>query len=555
MGKDKSDKKSKKDKKSGKKSKDVGGDKKAAAARTPKKTTSESAMRNKYEKSIATKPAVKKPKDTRKVTGLKDPCAINMDAAKARDMDVEVGITPEIQVSLKRKADHAPCVHLPPLRQHQCRDTLAIRTNQSSDGATALLALEPGSGNDSDENDIVDSDVDLYKELRKTNESLYKQRNENTFPLDALVNLGLLSTQTLSLDSRQSALAAQYADSATFMRDQLKQLIRMPPLPNNTNGPLVLGNVRGKKAIAVSRTTTKKAGVARKKVKNSDMDEEGGGDEEEEEEEEEEDGPISSSIKLSGIFTPLNFKCSYVRHSSNVFRNHTCKIYDSDRERATARFFAGDSLEDDVPANALPGHFKIFQQLMASHYEKYQAREQVSREGSAQVPRSSLEEVNRAHIRDYRYRPLPGDRTCFNGTRCYFYTISSDPEVRYVGKVFRTPRQEKIEREGGTLPDTPDNALCIDCLLAGWTKKNAEKYSKERAPRHPINHFTVLVGKGEYNESCMLQNRFNNLVTGIVGKVPRYDEKNRAKDDVTLRRLGQQEATTESYIAEIGMDF
>lgn len=544
MGKDKSDKKSKKSKKSDKSDKkvrDAGSPK--AATRTPKKATSETAMRNKYEKSIAAKPAVKKPKDTRKVTGLKDPCAINMDAEKARDMDVEVGITPEIRVALKRKADHAPCLHLPPLRQHQVRDTLSIRANESSDGATALLALE------ADGTDGEDSEVDLYKELRKTNESLYKQRNENTFPLDALINLGLLSTQTLSLDSRQSALAAQYADSATFMRDQLKQLIRMPPSGSSGGGPLVLGNTRGKKAIAVSRTTSKKS---RKKAKDNDMDDDAGVDDGEGEEE---DGPISSSIKLSGIFTPLNFKCSYVRHSSNVFRNHTCKIYDSDRERATQRFFDADCLEDDVPANALPGHFKIFQQLMASHYEKYQAREQVSLEGSAQVPRSSLEEVNRAHIRDYRYRPLPGDRTCFNGTRCYFYTISSDPEVRYVGKVFRTPRQEKVEKEGGTLADTPDNALCIDCLLAGWTKKNAEKYSKERAPRHPINHFTVLVGKGEYNESCMLQNRFNNLVTGIVGKVPRYDEKNRAKDDVTLRRLGQQEATTESYIAEIGMDF
>jgi hypothetical protein len=212
-------------------------------------------------------------------------------------------------------------------------------------------------------------------------------------------------------------------------------------------------------------------------------------------------------------------------------------------------------LEEDVPPNALPSQFKIFQQLMATHYAKYQAREQVAREGSEKVARSSLEVVNRAHIRTYRYRPQPGDRTCFNGTRCYFYTISSDPEVRYVGKVFRTPNQERIEREGGRLPDTADNALCIDCLLAGWTKKNAEKFTKERAPKQPVNHFTVLVGKGEYNEACMLQNRFNNLVTGIVGKVPRYEEKNRAKDDVTLRRPGQPEATTESYIAEIGMDF
>jgi hypothetical protein len=270
------------------------------------------------------------------------------------------------------------------------------------------------------------------------------------------------------------------------------------------------------------------------------------------------DEPMSSTVKLGNVFGPLNFTCTHLRRASNDYKKYICPLYDREKSRATRAFFVDDSLEEeDVPPGALPSQFKIFQRLTAEHAAKYREHEQSMRDLASQAPRPALEVVPRAHIRRYRYRPRSGDQLCANGTRCYFYTISSDPEVRYVGRVFRTPRQEEALAQGLGQPDEqrPEHHLCIDCVLAAWTQRHADNFVKERAPHLPGNHFCVAVGRGEYSESCMLHKVFNKLVTGFVGHVPHYHENHRANAQVTLRHVGQQQEVTESYIAEIGMDF
>ena len=490
----------------------------SSSSKAKKKT---SGARTKYEKSLMTKQPEKKQKDTRKMTGLKDPCVLSMDRQRAADMDVDVAITNESTVGLKRKADHAPCTQLLPLRAHQTLGTLSIHAGRSH------VAAE----NDADT--VLDSETDLHRELIKTNEQLYRQRNHTTFPLDALVNLGMLSSQTPTVDARQNALSVQFTQSEQFMRDQLLQITRLPISSSDAQSEAMTNNSNSR-SLVLTREVNKKRRV-------------GGGEEGE--------TPIASTVKMGHIFGPLNFKCSYARRASNEYKKFIYPIYDRDKERITREFFLDDALEDDVPAGSLPCRFKLFQSLLAANQRKYQQHEAVMRDASANQARSSLEAVNRCEIRKYRYRPRPGDALCFNGTRCYFYTYCSDPDVRYVGRVFRTPGQLELLKNGGTLPQRTENLLCIDCILAAWTKKNAENTNKDRAPSLPFNHFTVMVGKGEYSADCMLAAMSNGLVTGFVGHVPRYDPKHRAKEDVTLRHLGEGAAVTESYIAEIGMDF
>lgn len=513
-------------------------------------------MRTKYEKSIPSKQTPKKTgsggsttKDKRKVTGLKDPADINIDVARAHEMDVEVGLSNEQAVSLKRKADHAPSTQLMPQRKHQTLDTLGVRAN---DRRVQLdEETETGGGG------VMDHGVDLYKELMKTNEQLYKQRNNNSeesgviFALSDLISLGLLSSQAPTVESRQAALANQYRDSVDFMRAQLKQIVRIEPTVSGANSVNGGFKVPGKNVIVLTRELSKKKN--KNNTTTNDIDESGGTNNALQ--------PMSSTVKLSNVFGPLNFTSTYLRRPSNDYKKYICPIYDKQKERLTRVFFIDDNLEENVPPGSLPSSFKIFQQLKAAHWAKYEAHEQSLRDLSQKAPRVVMEVVPRAHIKQYRYRPVMGvDELCANRTKCYFYTISSDPDVRYIGKVFRTPRQlELIEKEGSIDKAIPrecsDLWLCIDCLLAGWTKRHADNFIKERSPKQVTNHFTVAVGKGEYSEGVMLHKVFNKLVTGFVGHVPHYHESHRASAEVTLRHLGQQQEVTESYIAEIGMDF
>jgi hypothetical protein len=447
-----------------------------------------------------------------------------------------VGLSNEIAVTLKRRADHAPSVQLLPVRRKQTLDVLTIRANDQR--LRVDEEGERGAG-------VLDDESNLRQEIIKINENLYRQRNANTFPLDALISMGLLSSQTPSVESRQGALATQYADSVTFMRDQLKQLCRLPTTANNNSAITPPPqSPTTTTAIVLSQEVTRKH-------RSSSSSTTGDGDDDECPS----SSPLAATVKMSHMFGQFNFTCTNLRRASNSYTKFIKPIYDSEKSRITREFFIDDNLEEDVPPGSVPRRFKIFERLTECNLAKYRGLEDAMREASEKVARPVLEVVSRAHIRTYRYRPRPGDQLCFNGTRCYFYTFSSDPAIRYVGKVFRTPKQLELLNGGGQLPESTDHLLCIDCLLAGWTKRHADNLAKERAPSMATNHFTVLVGKGEYSEACMLHKVFNKLISGFVGNVPFYHENHRANDSVTLHHLGQQAAVTESYIAEIGMDF
>jgi hypothetical protein len=499
----------------------------------PTKGTSSATLRTKHEKSLQSKQATKKAVDKRKFTAMKDGVDINMDVQRAKEVNIETGLSNEIAVAERRAPSHAPLTAVAPQRNNQTMRTLA-------------------QSNRVDDND-ADSGAPLHMELVRANELLYERRNNGEFPLEWLITMGMLSTQTPTIESRQYALAAQYGDSVSFMRDMLKQLCRIPT-PINMSSPLVATAPSsssptttpptpksGKNTITVNHEVQRISG--KKRVKKTDGDGEN---------DDSAAGPLASSVKVSHIIAPMNFTCTYMRQASNDYKKHIFPIYDREKERITHAFFTDDSLEDNVPPGTLPWQFKIFQQLAAQHAAKYEQRD--SAMANFSVDHSAhpvVEVIARSHIQRYRYRPRPKDQLCFNGTRCYFYTYSSDPSVRYVGKVFRTPLQE----EAGHADGCPVGNLCIDCILAGWTQRQADNFVKERSPSLPANHFTVMVGKGEYSEACMLHQVFNKLVTGFTGNVPYYHSNHRAIDYVTLRHVGESAAVKESYVAEIGTDF
>jgi hypothetical protein len=266
----------------------------------------------------------------------------------------------------------------------------------------------------------------------------------------------------------------------------------------------------------------------------------------------------TSSVKISLMFNEINDIFRYERRASIDHKKFIFNLYDENKAERTRNFFINDQLEDETPYLSVPSDFKLYQNLKKANWEKYQAREESMRDAASLVPKPDLEEVNREYIKLFRLRPKKGQELCSQGTRCYFYTFSSDPEVRYIGQVFRTQRQQyEYEKTRADLitKNVDNNHLCIDCLLARWTKECMDNIAKERSQKLPINHFTVIVGEGEYNAGCMLPVVFNKLVTGIVGCIPEYDAKKRTVETISHRRLGEVVLTTEKYIGEIGMDF
>jgi hypothetical protein len=503
----------------------------ASRKREPKKSSNPATTRKKYENSINAPVPVKQQKDQRKVTELKNPRDTNIDKEEAAKMNIQFGTTREAFSSLKRKADpddckqsqHGHATHLLPQRKNQNRDTLSIRGN--------VVGIEEGD--------------DLRKQLIARNEVFHSQRGETTFALEELVSLNLLSTRTPTIDDRQRSLANQYRErDENFMKSQLIQLSRSSLSPNilANPSPTTVTTPSTSTAVTVTREVTKKRRVTKKE------DDVGGG------------GTVSTaSVKISFMFNGLNDIFCYERRASIDHKKYIFGLYDADKKAREEEFFKDDRLEDETPYFSLPSQFKLFHNLVEVNMKKYQARARSTENASSMVPKTNLEEINRDYVRQFRMRPRPGQQLCSMGTQCYFYTFSPDPEVRYIGQVFRTPSQLDAynkSREWWINSDKFDcNVLCIDCLLVKWTKECMDNIAKERSQKLPINHFTLLVGEGEYNASCMLDCVFNKLSTGIVGCVPEYDAKKRTVEIVTYRPQGSEEIITEKIIGEIGMDF
>ena len=132
--------------------------------------------------------------------------------------------------------------------------------------------------------------------------------------------------------------------------------------------------------------------------------------------------------------------------------------------------------------------------------------------------------------------------------------------MRYIGRVFETPRESREKRNGSTNAYKRNaNRLCIDCLLYDMTSRTYENVSKETVPMMQINYFTVLCEPGQYKKEVMLPCMMNGngKPTGIMGNVPAYSTAHRVSVPLRTRQIEGSNffQITTNYVAETGMDF
>jgi hypothetical protein len=459
------------------------------ATKSKKRGKNEAAQQRRYEHSVVSKKPTKAAKEPRKKKDQKNALDASIDKRRAREMGVTISTERESLECRKRKRDQENSVtQLLPQRGKQTREALSIRANRTPSAPRPSQRVESGA-----------QEGELYKQLVGVNAFLHKQRNETASPLEELACLGLLSSQALPVNEKQARMASQLEADAEFMRRQLEQLSRAEPSATPPQNTMLL--------TKVSRTPQGKKAVL---------------------------------VKLGLLFGTLNYAFGYERRASYDHKEYVKGASERDLQERRERFFLRDALEEETPFGSPPCRFKMFRELQAENLERYRGRGTAPVRDSASVPRSDLEMVNRAYIAQFRRRPRDGEQTCFKGTRCLFYTARTDHSLRYVGRAFFTEKQVAAW-------DASPETLCIDCLLQKWTLQCLDNIANELPQTVPINHFSVIVGAGEYSTACMLPVEFNELETGIVGYVPFYDEK--------FRHMVVSGTPPESYIAEIGMDF
>jgi hypothetical protein len=348
--------------------------------------------------------------------------------------------------------------------------------------------------------------TDIYRNIMLINSKNHQERIKKVLPLEHLATLGLLTTQKKSIDERQQSMSTQLKENCDLMRDQLIQLTH-----------------HGESALLPSASSSSSASgiTLKREVPNKKR--------------RPNENPNSMNVKLCLMVGQQSRPFGYTRCASSDQKTYTFQLFDTEKDELRMKFFQSDPLEDETPFGSLPTSFNLFHRLTRENRAKYESRNTAA--ASSLVPRTPLEYLNREQIKQkYRRRPPVNAPTCINGTRCLFYTFTMDPDVRYVGGVFA-------------------ELLCYDCFLARLTLEVMDNISKERSQEFPINQFSVIVGEGEYSADCMLPVTFNNIITGIVGHVPRYDAKNRFVGTLVMHDLVKNTTYTESYIAETGMDF
>jgi hypothetical protein len=549
---------------------------KPVAAGNNNTVLSEEQQWKKYERSVMREKPVKQAKATRRVAELKQTRHVSVnERAMAEDGGMQLGTTREAFESKKRartnerlapsdgaeNKQHSLVTDLLPTRATQTRNNLEM-ANSHDEASTSSESAADG---------------ELYKQLISVNAHLYRERNESVFPLEGVISLGLFSAQAMSPDEKQERAASQLAGDFDFMRAQLQQLARLPPLTS--------GQPQRPNTMILSREQDGQSTTKRRRPN--------------------EPGDVKpATVKLTTTFGSFNFAFSYEKRASNEHKKFTFAEFDRRQAEMRRLFFLNDPLDDETPFGSPPYRFKLFRQLQAENMERFKAKDRVPLDASSTHPKSDLETVCRAHITTFRRRPRDGQQLCFNGTRCLCFLFRTDPALRYIARAFFTERQlEEMRDEDPSLScETTQrrhpSAVCIDCLLHRWTLNCIDNIANEVYQTVPINHFTVKVGEGEYSDACMLPVRFNRLETGIVGRVPWYDFKQRlmkaapagvaltdAEENESLASLadgprfaggsgptewarfaGSSEAVrsttstaylvdAESYVMEIGMDF
>jgi hypothetical protein len=336
----------------------------------------------------------------------------------------------------------------------------------------------------------------IYKNIMLINARLYEDRNNKVLPLEQMVMLGALTPQQKSLDDRQRSMAEQLNENSQLMQDQLKQL-----------------NHHGREVLSSQTVASNKEVIVKKRRINNES---------------------KTSVKINLLLDQTIRPFGYTRFASNDQKTFTFDLFDTDKDALRREFFQSDPLEDETPYYSLPIRFNMFRKLTEQFGEQYARR--MDDIETTLVPKTPLKYFTKESIKqNYRRRPRNKEQVCVNGTRCLFYTYTNDPDIRYIGVVFA-------------------DEICYDCFLAKMTLQVMDNISKECSQKSAINFFSVIVGEGEYSAAFMQPVIFNNIVTGIVGHVPRYDAKNRYVGEMTTRHLDGT-TRTESYIAETGMDF
>lgn len=488
--------------------------------RVKKNQKNEEKMQRKYERSINKDTGQPKPrKELRKLTELKNPsCAtVDLRQEKALGLQKRTRDEPNELTQLLRPG------LLLPAREHQTRETLGVTSQYVKEMAQPALQ---GSST-------------LYDQILECNRRRHSTQSPQVFPLEELVRQGLLSTNLLSLDQRQDALAQQCRVDTDFIVAQLRQLHRTG-----------ITGQRLQQTASLNTLTASQQRGHKKRGKNANNDD---------------IAPNScsaSQVKLSIRFGSHDETFAFERRYPNEKREHTFRLFDQENARLEAEFFAYDQLELDVPFQVRSTRYKMTRQLTEENATRYKEKDQLTRDGSLLVPRPHFETISREYITQYRYRPEAGAQLCFNGHRCLSYTFSPDPNIRYVGRAFYTQRQCDQLKRGESL-DANEEGLCYDCLLLEWTRCHERHVTHQQTPLTFFNHFGVRVGPGQYPADCMLEPVFNGKETGIMGCVPRYDEKKRHINYITRRRLvmnddgitGVSEPIQEAFVGEIGMDF
>lgn len=480
----------------------------AKKAKKPSTTAlSKESKTKKYRDDIKTEKRTKLQKSARKITDLKNPTDVTVDSQKAMDeMGLVSGTTRESFDSAKRKRvegdenQRAVARKLIPKRENQTKNTLAI------EGIHGKLT-------DFNQTDQVPQS-NLAMDLIDINLHYHKERSITQFPLEKLVSLGLLTAHVPSLRDKQASMSRQLLEDGNFIRTQLEHLTR-----TKSTEPV--------QAKEVKTTSNRSISTMKKVVTPGSQ--------------------SSATVKLSLVAGNMETVLGYKRNSSASQKCSTFEDFDQDKAKRVEQCFRLDPLEDESPFGGIPTSYKMYQTLRAEKGEKYDNRAESMKKQSSMVGKTDLEIINRDYFLKYRKRPQPGEELCLNGTNCLFYTFCNDPEIRYVARAFQTPNEEKS--------GVPKKGPCIDCYLCKLTLHVNEMKEKSINQSHPINHFSVLVGVGQYNQKCMLEVSFNRHETGITGCVPRYSENYRDKAVLTTRDPVTGLLVQEKYICESNMDF
>ena len=465
-------------------------------------------LQRKYEGSITKSNGTPKArKETRKLSELKNPSDMTVDAHAERKLGLH---------KRSRDDDEPLGAHggaLVPARATHSRETLSVR------GQRQEMVLEPAVPT-----------PDLYQQLLEINRRQHRARNDQPRPMEELVGQGLLSTHIATLDERQDAQARQLRFDADFIAAQLRQLHRgagggtLTPAPSL---PLAFNN-------------------SRKRAKTGEASDQAGG--------------MASQVTLSIGFDSNEQLFGYELRLPNEKREHCFGLYDQDQETRRRVFLALDQLEEETPFCLRPTRYKMHRTLIEEEQARFNGRHTLPQQASSLVPRPPFEVVSREYIEQYLYRPPQHTgETCFNGQRCICYTYSPDPSVRYVARPFYTERQCQQLKRGEAL-DANRDGLCFLCQVLDWTRHHQRNITRQHSPSTFYNHFGVQVGPGQFNRDAMLEVVFNGRETGIIGHVPRFDEKKLCVAFVTRRSIqasnsGSVQPYAEAYIGLQGMDF